>query len=64
MTGLSGFRMSQTNPDDFLLLPENITMEPLGAWIRKGDDQWLDVASWVLRATAHAGVAGRRLSEV
>ncbi len=46
MTGLSGFRMSQTNPDDFLLLPENITMEPLGAWIRKGDDQWLDVVRW------------------
>jgi general L-amino acid transport system substrate-binding protein len=46
MTALSGFRTSQPNPDDFLLLPENITMEPLGAWIRKGDDQWLDVVRW------------------
>lgn len=46
MTGLSGFRMTQPKPDDFLLLPENITMEPLGAWIRKGDDQWLDIVRW------------------
>ena len=46
MTGLSGFRTSQTTPDDFLLLPENITMEPLGAWIRKGDARWLDVVRW------------------
>lgn len=46
MTGLSGFRMTQARPDDFLLLPENITMEPLGAWIRKGDDQWLDIVRW------------------
>jgi general L-amino acid transport system substrate-binding protein len=46
MTGLSGFRMRQAKPDDFVLLPENITMEPLGAYIRKGDDAWLDVVRW------------------
>ncbi|MBV8912293.1 MAG: amino acid ABC transporter substrate-binding protein [Acetobacteraceae bacterium] len=46
MTGLSGFRMQQANPEDFVLLPENITMEPLGALVRKGDDGWLDVVRW------------------
>ncbi len=46
MTGLSGFRARQAKPDDFLLLPENITMEPLGAWVRKGDDAWLDAVRW------------------
>lgn len=58
MTGLSGFRMSQSNPDDFLLLPENITMEPLGAWTRKGDDQWLDVVRWTQFALVWAEQQG------
>lgn len=46
LTGLSGFRARQANPDEFVLLPENITMEPLGALVRKGDDNWLDVVRW------------------
>ncbi len=46
MTGLSGFRMRQPKPDDLVLLPEIITMEPLGAWVRKGDDAWFDVVRW------------------
>ncbi|WP_226382246.1 amino acid ABC transporter substrate-binding protein [Falsiroseomonas ponticola] len=58
MTGLSGFRMTQANPDDFLLLPENITMEPLGAWIRKGDDQWLDIVRWTQFALVWAEQQG------
>ncbi|MCK8785357.1 amino acid ABC transporter substrate-binding protein [Roseomonas sp. NAR14] len=48
MTGLSGFRMRQPDPDEFLVLPEIITMEPLGAFIRKGDDGWLDIVRWTL----------------
>lgn len=48
MTGLSGFRSRQQNPADFLVLPEIITMEPLGAFIRKGDDAWLDIVRWTL----------------
>ena len=46
MTGLSGFRIRQGNPDDFLVLPEIITMEPLGAFVRKGDDVWFDIVRW------------------
>lgn len=35
-----------TNPKDFVLLPEFISMEPLGPFIRKGDDGWLDIVRW------------------
>ncbi|WP_458097927.1 amino acid ABC transporter substrate-binding protein [Roseomonas sp. WA12] len=46
MTGLSGFRMTQPDPEAFVLLPDSVTMEPLGAFIRKGDGRWFDVVRW------------------
>lgn len=46
VTGLSGFRFRQAEPTKFVVLPEIITMEPLGAFIRKGDDAWLDIVRW------------------
>jgi len=46
LTGLSGFRARQQRPEDFTLLPEFISMEPLGPFIRKGDDGWLDIVRW------------------
>jgi general L-amino acid transport system substrate-binding protein len=46
LTGLSGFRARQQKPEDFTLLPEFISMEPLGPFIRKGDDGWLDIVRW------------------
>lgn len=58
MTGLAGFRTRQANPDDFLVLPEIITMEPLGAFVRKGDDAWLDVVRWTGFALVWAETLG------
>lgn len=61
VTGLSGFRFRQTTPADFTVLPEVITMEPLGAFIRKGDDGWLDIVRWTqlaLVAAEQLGVKG------
>jgi general L-amino acid transport system substrate-binding protein len=43
MTGLSGFRIRQPHPEAFVVLPEIISMEPLGAFVRKGDDSWFDI---------------------
>ena len=48
VTGLSGFRARQPNKDELLVLPEIITMEPLGAFVRKGDIGWFDVVRWTL----------------
>jgi general L-amino acid transport system substrate-binding protein len=58
MTGLSGFRMRQAHPDDFVLLPETITMEPLGPFVRKGDDNWFDIVRWTQFALVWAEQQG------
>lgn len=57
VTGLAGFRIQQQHPEDLVLLPEIISMEPLGAFVRKVDDQWLDVVRW----TQFALVAAEQL---
>ncbi|MBN8875575.1 MAG: amino acid ABC transporter substrate-binding protein [Rhodospirillales bacterium] len=58
LTGLSGFRARQANPADFVLLPEFISMEPLGPFIRKGDDGWLDIVRWTQFALVAAEQMG------
>ncbi len=58
MTGLAGFRIRQKDPADFVVLPEVITMEPLGAFVRKGDDAWLDVVRWTAFALVWAEQLG------
>lgn len=58
MTGLSGFRARQANPADFLVLPEVISMEPLGAFVRKGDSAWFDVVRWTQLALVAAEQLG------
>ena len=56
-TGLAGFRNQQQHPADFVVLPEIISMEPLGPFVRKGDDGWLDIVRW----TQFALVAAEQL---
>lgn len=58
MTGLSGFRSRQQNPAELVVLPEIITMEPLGAFIRKGDALWMDIVRWSLFAPVTAEELG------
>ena len=45
-SALATFRATQANKDDFLLLPEIISKEPLGPMVRKGDDKWFDIIRW------------------
>ena len=45
-SALATFRATQTNKDDYILLPEIISKEPLGYMVRKGDDKWFDVVRW------------------
>jgi general L-amino acid transport system substrate-binding protein len=58
MTGLSGFRIRQPHPEEFAVLPEIISMEPLGAYVRKGDDGWLDIVRWTQLALVAAEQLG------
>ena len=46
------------DPDDFVILPDRISKEPLGPMVRRGDDQWLDVVRWSMMAMLEAEELG------
>ena len=46
------------NPDDYVILPEVISKEPLGPAVRHGDDQWFDLVKWSLFAMIQAEEKG------
>ncbi|WFU11858.1 amino acid ABC transporter substrate-binding protein (plasmid) [Rhizobium sp. CB3090] len=55
---LASTRSSFKNPQDYIILPEVISKEPLGPLVRQGDDQWADVARWTLNALISAEELG------
>jgi general L-amino acid transport system substrate-binding protein len=57
-SALATFRATQTNKDDFMLLPEVISKEPLGYMVRKGDDKWFDIVRWTYFAQLTAEELG------
>ncbi|MBV1897213.1 MAG: amino acid ABC transporter substrate-binding protein [Rhodobacteraceae bacterium] len=66
-SGLAATRATFENPDDYVLLPEIISKEPLGPLVRHGDDEWGDVVRWTLYALVSAeelGVTSANLSEM
>jgi len=38
------------NPDDYVILPEIISKEPLGPAVRHGDNQFADIVRWAFNA--------------
>ncbi|HYD99422.1 MAG TPA: amino acid ABC transporter substrate-binding protein [Alphaproteobacteria bacterium] len=50
--------VSAKNPDDYVILPEIISKEPLGPSVRRGDDEWFAVNRWVLYALIEAEEKG------
>lgn len=57
-TALLGERRKLANPEGFTILPDVISKEPLGPTVRRGDDQWFDVARWTLFALINAEELG------
>ena len=56
---LAALRVSALRePEAHLVLPERVSKEPLGPMVRHGDDQWLDVVAWMLRAMIEAEEVG------
>jgi len=55
-----------SNPDDYMILTERISKEPLAPVVRQGDDQWHDVVDWVVYALIEAEEKGspRRTSTI
>lgn len=41
-------RIKLAKPDDYVVLPEVISKEPLGPVVRHGDDDWFDIVKWTL----------------
>ena len=46
------------NPDDYVVLPEVISKEPLGPAVRRGDDEWFAIVKWVVNALIEAEELG------
>src|SRR5260221_4059862 len=46
-SGLYSVRLKLAKADDHVVLPEIISKEPLGPFVRHGDDQWFDIVKWV-----------------
>ena len=47
---LASYRSRFKRPQNYLLLPEIISKEPLSQAVRHGDDQWFDIVKWVVYA--------------
>jgi general L-amino acid transport system substrate-binding protein len=66
-SGLAASRATYPNPEDFVILPEIISKEPLGPLVRQGDDEWADVVRWTLNALVAAeeyGVTSENIEEM
>jgi general L-amino acid transport system substrate-binding protein len=58
VSALSANKLKFAAPDDHMILPEVISKEPLGAWVRQGDDAWFDLVRWTLFAMINAEELG------
>ncbi len=54
-SALAGLRNKEAkNPDDYVVLPELISKEPLGPLVRRGDDEWFAIVKWTVFALVEA----------
>jgi len=44
---VAALRSTVKNPDDYVILPDLISKEPLGIHARSGDDQWAKILFWL-----------------
>jgi len=55
------------NPEDYIILPEIISKEPLGPVVRHGDNQFADIVRWSLFAMLEAeeyGITSKNVDEM
>jgi general L-amino acid transport system substrate-binding protein len=51
---LYALKSQLSRPDEFIVLPEVITKEPLGPVVLRGDAQWFSIVRWTLQAMVEA----------
>jgi len=54
MSDLAGARTKTAKPDDYVILPEVVSKEPLGPAVRRGDDELFQIVRWTLFAMLQA----------
>lgn len=55
---LASARSRLSVPADHVLLPEMVSKEPLGPWVRASDSQWFAIVRWTLKALVAAEELG------
>lgn len=55
---LAGTRAVAPKPDDYIILPEIISKEPLAPAVRHGDDQWYDIVNMTVLTMINAEEMG------
>ena len=66
-SGLAATRATLPDPDNYIILPEIISKEPLGPVVRHGDNAWGDVVRWTFFALLEAeekGITKANIEEV
>jgi general L-amino acid transport system substrate-binding protein len=69
-TALASVILARNKQNDFVVLPQVISREPLGPFVKRGDDAWGDIVRWSFQAMLSAeelgltrdNVAGERQS--
>ncbi|MGT3163492.1 amino acid ABC transporter substrate-binding protein [Yersinia enterocolitica] len=64
---LYALRIKLGKPDEFIVLPEVISKEPLGPVVRRGDEDWFALVRWTLFAMLNAeemGVTSKNVEEL
>lgn len=62
--GLATTRTMLRDPQNYVVLPERISKEPIAPVVRFGDDQWLEIVNWVFRTPVEAEELGIDRSNV
>jgi len=64
---LVSYRLKMSDAAEHMLLPEVISKEPIGPYVRQGDDEWFDIVRWSVFALVNAeelGVTKANLAEM
>ena len=64
---LYALRIKLGKPDEFIVLPEVISKEPLGPLVRRGDDDWFTIVKWSLYAMLNAeemGISSKNVDQM
>ena len=64
---LAGTRAVAPNPEEYIILPEIISKEPLAPAVRHGDDQWRDIVDFSVLAMINAeelGITSKNVDEM